>query len=433
MSKIKEIMNSFIVKSVMKVASGTALAQLIALLLIPFITKIYGSESYGIMGVYISFLTLLTSIVALTLPKAIVLPKKIEEAQALTALSFRIIVFMTSLSFILLLFTKEKLINILGIESIGNWILLIPLAAFFSGVLQIVQQWTIRENQFGIFAKTAVYQSLYNHGGKVLAGWIAPLSANLIVISSVVDLVRANIMMKAFKKKRLIDFGFLRKNERDNRELLKKYKDFPLYQAPEEFIDAISQGVPVIILTSFFGPMSAGFYTLSRTVISAPSSLLGSAINDVYYPRLAQALQSNEPLKPILVKATKTLLLVGAVPYAILFVFSPPLFEAIFGTQWRTAGEYSRWLVLWIYIMFANGPCVKALIVMGEQKWSLKFSVITLIFRLIILIIGAVLFKDELIAIILFSVLGFIVNVSFILQTFIKAKYFDERRGMDFD
>lgn len=175
--------------------------------------------------------------------------------------------------------------------------------------------------------------------------------------------------------------------------------------------------------------MSAGFYTLSRMVISTPSSLLGNAINDVYYPRLAQAKQNNEPIRPILIKATKALILVGAFPYTVFFIFSPLIFEIIFGEEWRTAGEYSRWLVLWIYMMFVNGPSVKALIVIGAQKWSLKFTIITLIFRLMLLIIGAAYFKDELIAIILFAVLGFIINITLILQTFIKVRKFDESKG----
>ena len=93
-SRIKYLKNNFIVRSVMKVASGTAFAQIIALLLIPFITKVYGAESYGIMGVYLSTLAILTSIVALTLPRAIVLPEKREEAQAITAVSFQIIIFL---------------------------------------------------------------------------------------------------------------------------------------------------------------------------------------------------------------------------------------------------------------------------------------------------------------------------------------------------
>lgn len=432
-SRIKYLKNNFIVRSVMKVASGTAFAQIIALLLIPFITKVYGAESYGIMGVYLSTLAIFTSIVALTLPRAIVLPEKIEEAQAITAVSFKIIIFMTLLSFIILIFTKNKIMILLGIETIGNWILLVPIAAFFSGILQIMQQWAIRENQFGIFAKTAVYQSLYNYGGKVLTGWIAPITANLIIISSLVDLLRANTIMFSLKHRLEINFGFFQKNQWENRRLLKKYKNFPLYQAPEEFIDAIAQGIPVIILTFFFGPMSAGYYTLSRMVISTPSSLLGNAINDVYYPRLAQASQNNEPIRPILIKATKALIIVGAFPYTVFFIFSPFIFELIFGEEWRTAGEYSKWLVLWIYMMFVNGPSVKALLVIGAQKWSLKFTIITLIFRLMLLIIGAAYFKNELFAIILFAILGFIVNITLILQTFIKVKKFDESKGGDID
>ncbi|MEI8616630.1 oligosaccharide flippase family protein [Pseudoalteromonas sp. B193] len=60
------------------------------------------------------------------------------------------------------------------------------------------------------------------------------------------------------------------------------YRDFPLYRAPQQFINALSQSLPILMLASFFGPASAGFYTLAKTVMAIPSTLVGKAVGDVF-------------------------------------------------------------------------------------------------------------------------------------------------------
>src|SRR5690606_33706852 len=68
------------------------------------------------------------------------------------------------------------------------------------------------------------------------------------------------------------------------RKVAYEYRDFPLYRAPQAVLNAASQSLPILMLTSFFSPSIAGFYTLTRTVLALPATLLGSSVQSVFYP-----------------------------------------------------------------------------------------------------------------------------------------------------
>ena len=75
------------VRNVLTVASGTAVAQAIAMALSPVITRLYGPEAFGQLGVFTSTVSLFAPAEALTLPIAIVLPERDGEAKQLVKLS----------------------------------------------------------------------------------------------------------------------------------------------------------------------------------------------------------------------------------------------------------------------------------------------------------------------------------------------------------
>lgn len=64
-------------------ASGTAMAQVISMLLAPIITRLYGPEAYGMMGTFMAIIGIFTPIAALTYPIAIVLPKIMKMRRGL--------------------------------------------------------------------------------------------------------------------------------------------------------------------------------------------------------------------------------------------------------------------------------------------------------------------------------------------------------------
>lgn len=429
-SKIKKLFKGSFIKNVFIMASGTAAAQVISMLLSPIITRLYGPENYGLMGTFVAIIMILTPIAALTYPTAIVLPKKDEEAIGIVRLSLNITVTITVFAFLFILIFHNQIVHLFNLEHVALYLYLIPLAILFGGYLQVVEQWLIRTKQFKVSAQTAVTQSLIINGGKVGIGYFYPKAAVLIIFSTIQEAVKGTLMLiYSNKKERRFSFKNRKEDNISIQKLAKEHKDFPFFRAPQVFLNASSQSLPILMLTSLFGPAAAGYYSISRTVLSVPSTLIGKSVGDVFYPRISEASHNRESLTNLIKKATLYLAMVGIFPYALVVILGPWLFSFVFGQNWYVAGEYARWVALWVFFMFINQPSVRALPVLRAQSFHLKFTIITLITRIAALFIGYYLFKSDLVAIALFGVSGAALNLLLILITLKLSREFDKEMG----
>src|SRR5699024_1825873 len=184
-----------------------------------------------------------------------------------------------------------------------------------------------------------------------------------------------------------------------------------------QFLNAASNRLPVLMLTAFFGPASAGFYSIGRTVLRLPTQLIGKSVGDVFYPRIAEAYNNKENIVNLIKRATLALAGVGIIPYGIIILFGPQLFSLVFGNDWVIAGEYARWLALWSFFGFINRPSVRSLAVLSAQKFHLLYTIGMLITRIIVLITGYYIFSSDTIAVALFGVSGAILNIGLIIFT----------------
>src|SRR5699024_11812252 len=135
----------------------------------------------------------------------------------------------------------------------------------------------------------AFLQAVIINVSKVWIGLFHPVATVLVVLSALANGLRALMMMLFARKSNYKQSTELQDNQLPIKELAKKHRDFPLFRAPEFFLNAVSQGLPVLLLTTFFGPASAGFYTIGRTVLRLPTQLIGKSVGDVFYPRISEA------------------------------------------------------------------------------------------------------------------------------------------------
>ena len=55
---------------------------------------------------------------------------------------------------------------------------------------------------------------------------------------------------------------------------ISKYKRFPIYSLPAEFINNLSLNIPYIFILSKFDPIFLGYYTIINKALSAPIGLI---------------------------------------------------------------------------------------------------------------------------------------------------------------
>lgn len=408
------IFKSTFFKNVLIMSTGAASAQAIVAGLSPIITRIYGPEAFGIMGTFNSMVAIIVPLAALTYPVAIVLPKSNNTAKGLIRLSLIISCTIAFLSLLVLIFFNDQIINIFHLKEISWYLYLIPMAIIFGGLVQVTEQWLIRTNQFTVNARVNFLQSLFINLSKIGIGSFYPVASVLVTLTAIGDGLRASMMIFFAKKPSLKEGNKNEIKKQSIMKLAKEYRDFPIYRAPESFFSKFSQSLPVLMLTAFFGPASAGFYTLGRTVLAMPSRLIGNAVGDVFYPRIAEAVNNNENATKLIKKATIALAGVGILPFGMVIIFGPFLFSFVFGEEWIIAGEYARWIALWSYSNFFNKPSVRALAALGAQKFHLIYTIFSFIIRTLVLLFGFYVFSSDIIAIALFGIFGSILNLGLI-------------------
>jgi len=422
--KIKIFKSSFI-RNVLILATGTIAAQLVVMGLSPIITRIYGPEKYGVLSLFLSLVAIVGPISALTYPIAIVLPKKDSEAKKIAHLSLSIALLIAVISGVLILIFSNNNSNFFGLKEINSYIFLIPYIILFSGLIQILENWLIRTAQFSISAKVSFFQALIIQSSIVLIGLFYP-SVSVLILVSALGIFLKGFLMWVFNKKKLnFSLSTIIKPTPDIRLIASRYKDFSIYRAPEVLINSFSQSLPIFLLTYYFGPASAGFYSIGRTTLSIPTQLVGKAVGDVFYPRISEAANNKDPLTKLIIKATMSLALIGVVPFLTVIIFGPQLFNLVFGEEWLQAGKYARWMAIWLFFMFINQPSIKTLPALGAQSVHLKFTVIMLLVRVLALLVGYFAFKDDMIAIVLFSLTGAILNFLLIILVLKLSRKFD--------
>ncbi|WP_261824638.1 lipopolysaccharide biosynthesis protein [Vibrio neonatus] len=427
---IKKLTQSKFIRNVAVVATGAAGAQALTMLFTPIITRIYGAEQFGLLGVFLAILGVLSPIVALAYPIAIVLPRNDDDARGIARLSVFITGIISLLIFLIIFFTEKYLVNWFNLESISSFLILIPFAVFFIGLQQIMQQWLIRKKQFKITARIAISQALIVNSAKSGFGVLNPTGWVLILVAV---LGNALYFLQLFwgANKWSVEEDKISKSPPSSvsmQKLAYKHRDFAFYRAPQQFINALSQSLPVLLLVSFFGPATAGFYTIGRTVLGIPSTLIGKAVGDVFYPRIAAAAYNNENLFNLIIKATLALAAVGFLPFFLIIVFGPWLFSMVFGPEWVVAGEYARWMAVWMYFMFINSPSNQAIPVLGIQRFYLFFTFLTILVRFLVLFMSFYFFKSDIISIASFSVVGAITNILIISIVLLYSRQYGKRK-----
>lgn len=429
--KISIFLKRPFVRNVLILVTGTAMAQIINMIFSPFITRIYGAEAYGLMGTFTSIIEIFSTFAALSYPLAIVLPKNNKEVKSIIQLSlYTILIITIGITFVLLIF-KDIIITVFNLESVSGFLFLIPFVVFSAGILQIIQQWLIRNNSFEVSAKANVIETLLINIGKLIVGLNLPVASVLIFFTAIKQGLRSTLLYFFSGKNYLkIIFSFDKSEIAKIKKISRKYKDFPLYRTPEVFLSVISNNTPILLLTSLFGPAIAGYYSIAKTVLGVPSTLIAQSVGNVFYPKVAESARSHVEVSGLIIKTTLYLALIAIIPYGFIMIFGPSIFELVFGEGWVVAGEYARWISFWSYFHLINRPSVQALPVILEQKFHLFFTVLKLILTSLSLIIGFYIFENDLIAVALFGVTGAAAYLFLIFMTIIKSRKFDKTNSI---
>jgi O-antigen/teichoic acid export membrane protein len=192
-----------------------------------------------------------------------------------------------------------------------------------------------------------------------------------------------------------------------------EYREFAIYGTPQNVMNALSQGLPVLILAFYYGAAVAGWYAFGMRLLQVPMNFILLSMRQVLFQKLSQISSSGGDIHGPFVKSTQLLVFMCLVPATVGFLVAPPVFAFIFGEEWRVAGEYSRWLILWLAPMFCNVPATLVARILRLQRDLFLLDVFLLGARAAVLVLGGM-WLQPLHTIIALSAVGTFFNIGFI-------------------
>lgn len=418
--RIRHLSGSAFFRNVLVLVCGTASAQIITLLCAPIITRLYSPEAFGTYGTFVSLIGTLTPLICLSYPVAMLLPKEEDEARAIAKLSLIVAIAFSGLSALIVLSFWNPLWRLLDNPTVFYLIVFSPLFMLISAWHQITQRWLMRLKQFSTTSKLTITQSIVTNAGKILVGMPFPNAYSLISFNLIGQLLQSGFS-NLFCHKKL--WRYTAEFKESLWSVAKRYRDFPVYRTPDMVIIAVSQSIPVILLTSFYGAAYAGYYVLARSVLTLPANVLGKTIGDVFYTRISDASHNHENLHSLILRSTLIITLLGLVPFVLLFFISPWLFQLVFGQEWQVAGEYGRWIAIWVFAGFINTPASNSVPVLNLQRFTFIISILAVVFRTASFAVGIFVFDSHIISIALYSLTGAILNNATTLKAIHTAKH----------
>jgi len=365
--KVRHLASGRFLRDVLKLALGTVLGRALSLAALPLVTRLYAPEDFAILAVYLSLVSLVSVMACFRLEVAIPLADDETDAANLLALALTALFVVSGIALLLTLTMPSPLAQLFGKPEIAPHLWLVPLGVALAGSYAAFQFWATRARRFGAIARTRVGQAVTGVTTILTLGWagMAPLG---LLLGNALNTGAGGVTLA---------FQAVRSDRRTLRSIcpnrmraaLRKYYRYPLYSTPEALFNIAGIQVPVLLIAAY-GGSEAGFLLLAMQIMTAPMTLLGASISQVYMSRAPEEFRQGR-LAYFTFSIMRRLVIIGTGPLVAAALLSPILFPWIFGVEWARSGEIVAWLAPWMAFQFIASPVSMVMFVVGRQRGML--------------------------------------------------------------
>ena len=354
------------IRNVTTILVGNALAQIIAIVVIPVLALIFSPADFGALATFTAITTILLVASSFCYHAAIVLPKRDESAFTLLIVCLLIGLMISSLTGLCIWLYKDTLLEWTNHSMSDASLWLIPFGVLGLGWFQALQMWTVRKKHFATNSKGVVVSKLAVSGAQLSAGGISVSGFGLIAGQVLGQAL--GVIYLITKSLPLIPGFFWKHVTRKNVIiLLHRYRQFPAYNMFASLSSTVARNLPVILLSYFFTAATVGFFSIAFRLLAAPLQLIGAAVTEVFFQRANDEKQSAK-LAEITLKAYDRLVALFLTPLTLVALAAPEIILLLFGDEWADTAVYLRWLALWTLFTSIAAPLHRLFAIVERQN-----------------------------------------------------------------
>lgn len=361
-------------KNILILASGSTVAQLIPLLAEPVLSRIFTPAEFGVFEVYVALVMMLGVIATARYEMAIVLPRTMNKAINLLALSLTVVVLFTLLITLILLVANNAVLRLIPVEGFGKYVYFVPLGILLFGINRSLLFWSLRHKEMKTMSFSRITESSAKAGTSILFGALNFSSLGLILgqlagLLSSAFLLTGRFIMTDRRKLRFLSAKVMLQQS-------KKYKEFPAINVPIALSEMIQVSGIIFIFSFFFDNSSVGEFSKALRILLIPLNLIGTSISQAFYQKASKDYSKGTDISKNLNKILINLLKWSIGPLVVFLLISPWLFGFVLGNIWVTSGEYARILAVWIFMKLLITPVTMIPLIINKQQEYFWYSLI---------------------------------------------------------
>lgn len=397
------------IKNVSLLAGGTAIGQIINVLVTPILSRLYSPTDFGVLAIYAALLSILGGLSSFSYHLAIPLPEEDRKASNLLFLSCMLNVLLVFVVFLVIYFIGDTLFSILRWQVIMPYKYLLPLGVLFTGFYTSISYFALRYKAYAAIAQTNITQKLCGVSTSIFMGWLGFIPSGLLWGQIVSMAGGIFTLIKRTKS----HFSRHDINKESVTIVAKTYRNFPIFQTFGTMFNILSVQIMPLLLASFFSPNITGWFAMSMRVLHLPALFLGKSIGQVYYQKGSVAYREGR-LSNVTLRTLNALTLLGTFPILSLGVIAPDLFPLVFGDLWEPAGYYTLCLSPYLWLEFLASPISNTFLILGKQRYLAFFQGIMLVTGVFSLYIGT-LAEGIYFPIVIYSMGKFVIYFSYLV------------------
>jgi O-antigen/teichoic acid export membrane protein len=365
-------------KGAASLATGTTVAQGIAFAFTFALARLYDETAFGHFTVFLSCLGILGVLATGSYDKAVVFARSPRRLTALVTLVWMIaasVALLTALSGIVyLVMGWTPPLELTHFEHV----VALPLTCLLFAASQLSVYVCLKADHLTRLAGLKVAQSTVAGSAQCALAGVSQKGG--LVVGHIVGLFFTATPAAAILRKALAQFS--RRSAMSVLASARRFNRYPKFVYPTELLDGVANQAPLLAIGSVFSLEILGAYGFAQRILAAPSALVGQAVGQIFLQHIGRREMDYPSIKRLMVRVWLAMSGLGVVPFSALFVFGAPLFEAVFGPQWRGAGEIAAACAPLLFVRFVSSPTSTIYYRLELQSWQLPLVVVALIVRI---------------------------------------------------
>lgn len=346
-----------------KLLSGASFAQIILLLSLPVLSRLYTAEAFAAYGIFLAVSMFLKLGGTLRLELAVLASGSKQRAKVL----------LRALSDYLKAYTVLLVLGLAAVWllfSIDVYILFVPISVLSLSLFELHSALLIKSDKVLLLSIAQSIRALCTISGQIFFSPDWAVGINGLILGAILGQVIGclTILSVSASTNRRGSRLFLRMTKFNR--IVRANQKYIRYSLPMAIIQSSAKSLPVIILSALFAPIVLGLFVMASRIVDVPAGVISTVLRSFAVAEFSGLSKGSQ--RKAASELEILIIVLGFFSILLCYVLGGPLFLWLLGERWLGIEFYVVALLIIFLFELLLTPTNALLLIYGEQRWLFR-------------------------------------------------------------